>query len=74
MPLFVSRFYILVIFVLVWVQWLIFRTLEPELQSQAEAPFFTRAKAGAVWTSSLSMSHGNLPMAVFYSHPQRPSY
>ena len=30
--------------------------------------FYTRAKSNVVWTSGLSMSHGNLLMAVFYSH------
>ena len=36
--------------------------------SAGHAPFFTRAKSNVVWTCGLSMSHGNLSMAVFYSH------
>ena len=30
---------------------------------------FTRAKSDAVWTSSLSVSHGNLSLAVFLFSP-----
>ena len=37
--------------------------------SAGGALFFTGAKGNAVWTCGLSMSHGNLSMAVFYSHP-----
>ena len=32
-------------------------------------PFFTRAKSDAVRTRGLSMSHGNLSMAVFLFSP-----
>ena len=36
--------------------------------SAGHAPFFTRAKSDAVYACGLSMCHGYLSMAVFYSH------
>ena len=50
---------------------LIFRTLGPDIQPHQDARlfFFTRAKGDAVWTYGSIMSHANLTMAVFYSHP-----
>ena len=73
MSLFILFFCIWVIFVLVWGSQLIFGSLGPGLQTQREVLFFTSVKNDAVLTCGLSMIHGNLSMAMFYSHLQRPT-
>ena len=71
--LFVLFVCILVVFV--WALELIFRTLEPGLQPQLDAPLFTRMKSTADWKCGLSVGHGYLSIAVFIiiyrSHPYR---